>query len=437
MRASRALSSQGHHKPRSSEYNLMPLMFGKSIQRKLMICFIATIALHGYVLVKAWRGVREGMPDFTIFYTAGQILNSGEGHALYDEQLQKNVQAKIVPVALNSRRSILPYNHPAFEAIIFAPLTRLSYLTAYLIWVGINLGILFSIPLFLRKELPFLGQASMTLWILAMLAFFPIFMTLLQGQDSVVLLACYCSAYFYFRRQKNFSAGVWLGLGLFKFHLVLPFLISLFFTGRKRIAEGFSSAAAILICVGVAVCGWRSFVNYPLFVWRADHNPGYLGMGGSKGEVDLRGLVDVLPLNGKRLVLSVVVIMASVAILSAACVSWRRRRRNDMNLPFSMSLLAAVLVSYHSHIYDWSILFLAIVLAIEFVMSSKRVTAAMRAMIMSMIALLYLTPLYLALILRFDNLELMTIVLLCLFIFLAVECFVDSSQTSLSHSEKV
>ncbi len=412
-------------------------MFGKSIQRKLIICFIATIALHGYVLIKAWRGVREGMPDFTIFYTAGQILNSGEGHALYNEQLQKYVQAKIAPVALNSRGSILPYNHPAFEAIIFAPLTRLSYLTAYLIWFGINLGILFSIPLFLRKELPFLGQASMTLWILAMLAFFPIFMTLLQGQDSVVLLACYCSAYFYFRRQKNFSAGVSLGLGLFKFHLVLPFLFSLLFTGRKRIAEGFSSAAVILICIGVAVGGWRSFVSYPLFVWRADHDVSYRWIGGFLAETNLRGLVGaLLPANSVAMLVAAIAFI-SLAVLLATCVSWFRARNNhDTNLSYSVAIAAAVLVSYHSHIYDWSILFLAIVLAIEFVMSSKQITAAMRATIMSLISLLYFTPLYLALILRFDNLELMTIMVLCFFIFLAMESFIDSSQASLSHNEK-
>jgi hypothetical protein len=139
------------------------LMLSKPIQRELAFYFSAMIVLHGYVLWQARRSVPAGLPDFSIFYTAGRILRAGHGARLYDDTLQESLQRSFSPLAMERRGSILPYNHPPFEALLFVPLARFSYLTAYAIWLGINLILLFSVPLLLRPRLRVLGKAPVYL----------------------------------------------------------------------------------------------------------------------------------------------------------------------------------------------------------------------------------------------------------------------------------
>src|ERR1700737_4222431 len=96
-------------------------MLSKATQNKLALYFSAMIALHGYVLWQARQSIPQGLPDFSIFYTAGRIVRDGHGGRLYDDALQESVQREFSPRALERRGSILPYNHPPFEAVLFVP----------------------------------------------------------------------------------------------------------------------------------------------------------------------------------------------------------------------------------------------------------------------------------------------------------------------------
>src|ERR1700693_1328941 len=200
-------------------------MLSRQTHRKLALYFSAMILLHGCVLWPARQCIPEGLTDFTIFYTAGHMLRDGHGARLYDDALQESLQRSFSPRAFENRGTILPYNHPPFEAVLFVPLAGFSYLTAYVIWLAVNLALLFSALLLLRKRLTALGKTPLHLWILGGLAFFPIFMALIQGQDSILLLFLYCVAFVGLCRGAELSSGSALGLGLYKFHLVLPFIL--------------------------------------------------------------------------------------------------------------------------------------------------------------------------------------------------------------------
>jgi hypothetical protein len=123
--------------------------------------------------------------------------------------------------------------------VLFVPLARLSYLTAYVTWLGVNLALVCSIPFLLRRSLGTLGKASLYLWLLACLAFFPIFIALIRGQDSILRLFLYCLACAGPERGSEFAAGSWLASGLYKYHLVLPFVLPLW--RRKKLIASFLS----------------------------------------------------------------------------------------------------------------------------------------------------------------------------------------------------
>jgi hypothetical protein len=50
------------------------------------------LLLHAVLAWRSWRAISTGLPDFTIFYTAGEILHEGHGYELYDDRVQEDVQ---------------------------------------------------------------------------------------------------------------------------------------------------------------------------------------------------------------------------------------------------------------------------------------------------------------------------------------------------------
>src|SRR5579862_2099349 len=131
--------------------------------RLLVIFLIGMFLMHALVFWSLCTKIREGYPDFSIFYTAGTIVRQGFATRLYDTGLQFQIQKQFASQVF-IRQGPLPYNHPPFEALVFAPLTRLSYPAAYVIWDGLNLLILASLPFLLRPYVPLLRQYSVGFW---------------------------------------------------------------------------------------------------------------------------------------------------------------------------------------------------------------------------------------------------------------------------------
>src|SRR5579872_5154425 len=102
---------------------------------------ITMIVLHVILFWMVRREALSGSCDFSIFYTAGQMLRRGDAHILYDSDAQLAVQREFVKESF-IRKGPLPYNHPPFEALLYWPLAYLPYSSAYLITFLLNLVVL-------------------------------------------------------------------------------------------------------------------------------------------------------------------------------------------------------------------------------------------------------------------------------------------------------
>ena len=204
------------------------------LKSAVLLYLAGMVMIHALVFWSVRESVRKGYSDFTIYYCAGTIVRQGLGHQLYDNITQFNVQREFSPeVAI--RLDALPYNHPPFEAVFFAPFSYVSYPFAFELWTLANLAMLISLPFMLLPELSHLQDYPPPFWVLAGLGFFPIFFALLQGQDAILLLFLYTLAFICLRKNRNLFAGGWLALGLFKPHLILPFIFLLLVQGRKKV----------------------------------------------------------------------------------------------------------------------------------------------------------------------------------------------------------
>ncbi len=348
------------------------------------------MVLHAWMFFRLRREIATGYPDFTIFYTAGKCILRGDGRQLYNLGTQFAIQREVAS-AVKQRENALPYNHPPFEALLFAPLARLPYVVAYLVWAVFNLALILGLWILLRPRLPSLHAFLPALPLLAMFAFFPVVIALLQGQDSILLLFLYGLAFSAMAAGRNFVAGVCLGLALFKFQLVLPFVLVLLVRRQWRAVTGFVVTAFGLLLVSASVVGWSGVLAYPGFVLGLSRSGAQAGID-PRAMPNLRGLIDgALHLADPPATLLIVAL--SIVLVALAALWWRGQAGRQFVLGFSLCLTVTIITSYHMLTHDLSLLILPVLLLAELLASGEVVGLARRLLVAS-IAVLFLTPLY-------------------------------------------
>lgn len=390
------------------------------ITRKLKFAIVlylaAGVCLHLVLFWMARRQVEEGYPDFKIFYTAARMLRRGERGQLYDRQLQLRTQTEFAPVAA-AKEGLLPYNHPPFEALLYMPFAYLNFLSAYWLWLGISLLFVLGILRIMRRFLPAIGRDGPWLLYLAALGFFPLFYSLMQAQDSVLLLAIYCFVFSALAEGKEFRAGAILALGLFKFHLVLPFAFVLFLRRRWLALAGFAITAIGEGLVSVALVGWKEFLYYPHFVWWINQHQ-TVPVIVPRNMPNLRGL-----LAGWRGQMAAPTWMnAIILVISLTALVWVSWRWDVSGLPrdsrwragFSLCVLVTFLTGYHGYNQDMTILFLPVMLMADQVIAGKIGKIRISWTVRLCLVLMFCTPLYLILTLHFQHENLFALVLMAL-----------------------
>jgi Glycosyltransferase family 87 len=378
----------------------------------LVSYLLGAITLHALFFWIVRKQAMEGYPDFSIFYTAGKILRRGESSRLYDDALQEEIQREFAPL-VTGREGPLPYNHPPFEAVLYVPLAYLSYVPAYALWVLLNFLLLVEICRFLRPYVPTLTAFwPWWPWLIG-LGFSPAAFALMHGQDSVLLLLAYSLAFISLRDGKDFRAGLFLGLGLFKFHLVLPFAFILLLRRKWRVVGGFLVTAAAAGLVSVAVVGWKEMLYYPHYVWQVNRlRPVRVIV--PRNMPNIRGLIEGWPLHVPTSWMDGLTLICSLAVLTWAASRWNVLDREcplAWNGGFSIAVVATFLASYHVYNQDMSIVLLPVLLLLDQLLT--RWVGGWRSRALAFcLCLLFFSPLYLILTLRYQHQNLFSLLLL-------------------------
>lgn len=346
------------------------------------ICFGLTL--------KAWLFLPHVVEtrDFRQLYAAGHTLRIGHGKELYDFSKQKAVQdALVLPQPL-----ALPFNHLAYEAVIFAPLSRLGYSTAYLLWMAANivsLGVCFRL---LRGYTDKLKALWEHLPIALFFGFVPLSVALMHGQDSILILLLATLSFLALKNEKPVLAGLLLGLGLFRFQQVLPIAALFFLWRRWRFTLGFALSSVSCLLVSVWIVGFDGVRQYAGMIrsMSAGLDQVHAVLYGIPVEVmaNIRGLLNAV--LGPRLApqaLHYIVLFVSVAVLLTVAYAGR-------NLAFERQFLVAIptacLVSYHMLAHDLSIMLLPLLLWLaEYAESDSRLAVVSTAFVAPAIGGIY------------------------------------------------
>jgi hypothetical protein len=382
--------------------------------------FVATffwVMLFGYLAMvpRVYDRMSRGYADFSNFYGAGKIVQAGLGDRLYDLALQTKVQDQFSEASAVNNRA-LPYMRPPFEALLFLPLSYLSFPLAYVIWVLFSVALVGATAAFLRPRISGLAAIPWWLYYPAYFSFYPIVYGFILGQDSPLMLLLFGLVAVQWLRGRDFLAGCFLGLALIKFQLVLPLVLILILKKQGRTLAGFSLAAALLAGVSWWAVGWHGMAAYPAYLWR-------LNAKGSAAAIypsvmpSLRGLVEgwTDPLR-PRLGLDWITVGLSVAVLVWAARQWHTEAARSSRTYWagvSVAFLATLLAGYHEFGYDLSLLLPVILAAAGSIWEDRELDSSTRRILLCSTAALMFPPLYLLLIIA-TRLNLMAVAVLCL-----------------------
>jgi len=359
----------------------------------LFLAVLGAILIQLAPLCLVQEQIKSGSSDFSAFYSAGQILATGHGSQLYDLGTQREAQR--IFTSKFGRPPLLPFNHPPFEALIFAPLALLPYGAAFAVWLACNLAMWIGVLFLLRPYLPSL-QKQFDLALLAVSFFPPLLVALTQGQDSVLALFLFALCLVSLIQDRNRLAGAALGLAMFKPQLALPamLMLALAHGQRRRLLAGFFSTCLGLGLLSVAVVGWGACAGYPgVLLHSVPENPGIIDPANMP---TLRGLFYVL--LGKHAPLSVVylcIAAVSVILLGGAVTAWRAGGGGKDSLPLNFALVvtATALVAFHGNVHDFALLVLPVLAAADWLMR-KRANTLNRALLAASVAALFVVPMF-------------------------------------------
>lgn len=298
------------------------------------------------------RGNLQG-PDFFSFYSAARLYVLRGGSAVYNLGLQKQFELQVTGAAPD-RFVVLPYFHPPYYTMLIAPLGFLSYPEAYYAMAAFNLLLgIALVVLLVRSSDSIHGPAAMVAAIM-IAGFFPLFVTVLQGQSDLVVLVPLAAAYVAWSRGRHGWAGIFSALALAKPQLLL--LIPVLFLARRawRALAGFAGTVAALGLISVIGFGLNAVVSYlgAVGAWAIG---GRLPASGELVYTDtafysLRNVLEAVTGGGKVVALVILVLLLAFVALS---LSWRP---DKPRLDFALAVAASIVLSPHQNLHDLSLL---------------------------------------------------------------------------------
>ncbi len=298
--------------------------------------------------------------DFIAFYSAGRIMLSGDRADVYSPPAQVAQEElvlgfPILPQDLN------PFVHPPFILPILAVVALLPYVGAFHLWAVFLLCLYAAAALvFLRTIAP---AGEKRIFLAGTIFFFPAFVSILNGQDSAVLLLGAGLWCFGLLNEKDPVAGLGLALTTIRPHLALILALPFLFK-RQRVWWWFLAGSAGLAIFSFLLVGVKGTENFLSILQISASGEGYKI--NETAMVNLLGLLrrgfPAVPPPVFRSAGWIVYVCALVFL----CVVWARSRKIEEK-HLGTAVLLAVFTAPHLHYHDLVLLLIPVICVISMV----------------------------------------------------------------------
>lgn len=218
--------------------------------------------------------------DFLPFYAAGRIANTAGFASVYDWEAQRQAENDILNETIRQMlvskgqpvtpedfgppiqtTEVNPFPHPPFIVPVLMLLARLDYLPAFGIWSALMCVIFLLSAALLVKLVPQARGRDRRVLFLGTALFFPAFFSIINGQDTAILLLGASVWVYALLQERTALSGLGLALTLIRPHMAvmmaLPFLFK-----RRRVWWWFCAGAGLLVLISVLLLGRTGIENF-------------------------------------------------------------------------------------------------------------------------------------------------------------------------------
>jgi hypothetical protein len=286
--------------------------------------------------------------DFSIFYTAGRIADTGRYDLIYDIETQRATRQDFLGVPLETA-NVLPFNHPP----LFVPLMQIiadeNYMASYWRWVAV-LTVFFVATMvvfnqLLREEKKEAGPRW--LLILASVLFYPLFVSFFRGQDSVIVLLGVMLWMYGLVTGRDALSGAGLALAILRPQIALMLAFPFLFK-RRKVWWWFCGFASLLALYSLLLVGWNGIRDFFILIGISAQGEG-LEIA-QQAMFNFTGLALRLFSHGNLDIIHVVAWGLFCAALAGLSIWWKRSpeiRFRQIVIAVTLSLFAAPHLHYH------------------------------------------------------------------------------------------
>lgn len=301
--------------------------------------------------------------DFLPFYISARLIDQGHAAVLYNAQVTTESMHAILG---QPTHVLLPNLYGPQVALFFSPLARFSFPAAARIWIAVSLVLIFLCVYLVWRSCSAL-KPHFGIVALCTLAYPPLFHFLARGQISGLVVACFTAAFFAFRVERNWLAGIALGLLVFKPQFVVAIPLVLLFARAWKSLAGLVMATAAQLALARIYFGptvMRAYIDTLSQLSRVNNS----------AELSLAPI----QMHSWRAFWSLLIpwpqlafalyVLSSVAIIGIATLVWKSSA--PLALRFSALTLAALLVNPHLFIYDLLVMAPALLLLVDWTLAN-------------------------------------------------------------------
>jgi hypothetical protein len=335
------------------------------------LALLATALLAVTGVVRAVTAHSGAGGDFLSFYAAGSIVRHG-GHGLYDASLQDAVQRALYPGTLDHATG---YPLPVFAAWVFAPLSKLPFGAAFLVWGLVNLALLAALAAALARHLAAVPALPRRVFIAAFALSIPAVTDVVFGQVDLFIFAALLGAWLLLRRERMIAAGVVLAAVLLKPQFLLGVVPMLIAWRQWRTLLALAAVGTPLLVVPALITDPHALFDHLALIGR--YRAGDDLQVNAALMSNWRGFMVSATGNGSAWLWAPGTLLIAAA---AYTVAWRRWTAAPAGQAYALAVMLPLLVSPHLHTQSLVLLFipLAIFLRDHFAAASPHSRAATR-----------------------------------------------------------
>ena len=326
--------------------------------RKLLAFFYACLIVISLIGLVALVGKNLGntsptntnYADFVGYYRCASMVLSEDRTKIYDRDLQ--LQYFNALTAADKSTQYIYSQNPPFFFVLLTPFALFPLNLSFKLWIALSIGSVVFVLFLLMNKLHGSKFPVVCLFVAAALVSAPGWIGLSVGQMSCFITALAILFYFGLVFKRDLLCGIALALISTKFQYVFFLLIPLLAKKRWRAIAYAAGAGISLLAFSALVVGSQNVLNYPAMLVNAETTKDYLGVF-PEYMISLRGVLSLVMDRHNALLANTVILFLGLIPLF---LLWKHQARNDFKessaWAMTITIILALFLSAHTHIYD-------------------------------------------------------------------------------------